>query len=269
MKEHCPCSTGTQISVNLKLEGAERRLVEDLISSMDKLSAIITDVAVGARFLGISAQDGPKVCTGLASTLGFSPTEGEHQRVRAMVGQPLGRAAELLHEDSGFSICLGTAVLNAGIDPPENQPDIQASIIMAEKTAGGEAVLVGEFPFTEWLRERVGTLHLFELNDVPNRTPPEKWDEILGRCRVLGLTGTSLITRSMASFLRKAPQAFVVIIGPSTPLSPVLFSYGADVLAGCRVESVQPVFAGIRKGLSFRQLKALGIRFIAWARDAQ
>jgi uncharacterized protein (DUF4213/DUF364 family) len=49
-------------------------------------------------------------------------------------------------------------------------------------------------------------------------------------------------------------------------MSPFLFSYGVDVLAGCQVVSPDPVFAGIRKGMTFRELKKLGIRFIAWSK---
>jgi uncharacterized protein (DUF4213/DUF364 family) len=138
---------------------------------------------------------------------------------------------------------------------------------MAEKGQQGETVLVGEFPFTDRLRRQVKKFHLFELRDVPGRVPPDRWDNILGRCSVLGLTGTTLLTRAMAGYLAKAPQAFTIIIGPTTPLSPVLFSYGAHVLAGCEVISPDPVLAGIREGMTFRQLRKLGVRFVAWSSE--
>lgn len=188
--------------------------------------------------------------------------------VADMVGKSLIAAAGQLKSTSAFSISFGAAALNTGITAPQNQPDIEASQIMAEKgkEGEGEIVLVGDFPFTDWLRQQVKTLHLFELQKVAGRTPPDQWDAILGRCHVLGLTGTTLITRAMATYLEKAPQAYTIIIGPTTPLSPVLFSHGADVLAGCQVVSPDPVFEGIRNGMSFREFKKLGVQFIAWSK---
>jgi uncharacterized protein (DUF4213/DUF364 family) len=236
-----------------------------LIEAMNRPSAVIEEVAIGSRFIGIRAVDDGTSCSGLASTLGAAPRDEEHRLAETLVGEPLIKAAERLKSSSPFSISIGAAALNAGIIPPENQPDIEASRIMAEKGKAGETVLVGDFPFTEQLRREVETLHLFELRDVPGRAAPSEWNAILGRCNVLGLTGTTLITRAMAAYLNGAPQAYTIIIGPTTPLSPVLFEHGADVLAGCEVVSPGPVFDGIREGMSFRQIKKLGVRFVAWS----
>jgi uncharacterized protein (DUF4213/DUF364 family) len=249
--------------------GSERLLIDELIGSMHHPSATIADVAVGSHFLGIRAVNNGETCVGLSSTLGAVPTDDERQMVDALVGKSLGEAADQLKSASGFSISIGAAALNAGIRAPQNQPDFEASKIMAEKGREGETVLVGDFPFTGWLRQQVNTLHLFELQAVAGRTPPDQWDGILARCQVLGLTGTTLLTRAMAAYLEKAPQAFTIIIGPTTPLSPVLFSHGADVLAGCQVISPDPVFEGIRQGLSFREFKKMGIQFVAWSKDNQ
>ncbi|WP_319405161.1 Rossmann-like domain-containing protein [uncultured Desulfosarcina sp.] len=255
-------------SIQRPAVGIERRLIDDLLQAMDRPSAVISDIAVGSHFIGVRADENGSACTGLASALGAAPTANERMMMDKMIGKPLHSAAEWLKQPGAFSISLGAAALNAGIIPPQNQPDIEASRIMAEKGKDDETVLVGEFPFTDWLRQQVKTLYLFELQKVAGRTPPDQWDDILGRCKVLGLTGTTLITRAMASYLKKAPHAHTIIIGPTTPLSPVLFSHGADVLAGCQVVRPEAVFTGIREGMSFRELKKLGIRFIAWSKDS-
>lgn len=262
------CHHDPSSNVERPARGVERRLIDDLLQGIDCPSAIITDIAVGAHFIGVRADDNGSDRTGLASSLGAVPTAGERQMVAEMIGKPIHTVAEWLKEPGAFSITLGTAALNAGINAPRNQPDIEASRIMAAKGKDEVTVLVGEFPFTDWLRRQVKTLYLLELKEVPGRTPPEQWDDILAQCGVLGLTGTTLVTRAMATYLEKAPYAFTIIIGPTTPLSPVLFSYGADVLAGCEVVTPEAVFAGIRDGLSFRELKPLGIEFIAWSQDA-
>ena len=266
---HCQCGHNGHAtsSVERCVEGNESILIDRLLLSMDHPSAIISDIAVGSHFIGVRAEDNGSTCVGLASMLGAVPTDEEREMVADLTGKPLCEAAEALKEPRAFSISLGAAALNAGMIPPQNQPDIQASRIMAEKGKNEETVLVGDFPFTGWLRNQVKALHLFELKRVAEGTPPEQWDGILGRCKVLGLTGTTLITRAMATYLEKSTQAYTIVIGPTTPMSPVLFSYGVDVLAGSQVVAPDPVFAGIRKGMSFRELKKLGIRFISWSKN--
>jgi uncharacterized protein (DUF4213/DUF364 family) len=266
MTKCCSHAHQSALAVNRPAEGRERQLIDELIQSMDYPSAVIAEIAVGSHFIGIRADDNGQVLAGLASTLGAVPTDEERQMADHMVGKPLGEAVEQLKSRRGFSISIGAAALNTGIASPQHQPDFEASKIMAEKGRDGETVLVGDFPFTNWLRQQVNTLHLFELQKVAGRTPPDQWDAILGRCSVLGLTGTTLLTRAMATYLEKTPQAYTVIIGPTTPLSPVLFSHGADVLAGSQVVSPGPVFDGIRQGLSFRDFKKLGIQFVAWSK---
>ena len=269
MSHHCCNHDHTSPALGRPAEGAEQQLIDDLIQGMQTPGAVIDDIAVGSHFIGVLAKNNGNECIGLASTLGAVPTENERDMHRELIGTPLSEAAGLLKTASAFSISLGAAALNAGITPPENQPGIEASRIMAEKGKDGETVLVGDFPFTGWLREKVANLHLFELQKVAGRTSPDQWDTILARCKVLGLTGTTLITRAMAAYMTKAPQAYTVIIGPTTPLSPVLFDRGADVLAGCRIVDPEPVFEGIRKGLSFREIKPLGVEFIAWSKTAK
>ncbi|QCQ22245.1 Rossmann-like domain-containing protein [Desulfoglaeba alkanexedens] len=266
MKTNCTHQDQNFLPSQRPAPSRELKLISELIESIQHPEAVISEVAVGSHFIGIRAEDNGIECVGLASTLGAAVTAEEWRLLDELPGTPLARAAELLKSASAFAISLGAAALNAGLVPPPDLPNLEASTIMAERGKHGETVLVGEFPFTDWLRKEVQTLHLFELRDIPGRTSPALWDEILSRCRVLGLTGTTLITRAMAAYLEKAPQAFTIVIGPTTPLSPVLFSHGADILAGCRVVSPGPVFEAIRQGMSFRDFKKLGVRFLAWPR---
>jgi uncharacterized protein len=266
MKQTCTHTDHPILPSQRPAEGRERVLIDELLESMQRPSAVISEVAVGSHFIGIRAEESGADCVGLASTLGAAATEEARRLLDELPGTSLSRAAALLKSDDAFAISLGAAALNSGLVPPPDLPDLEASQIMAERGKHGETVLVGAFPFTEWLRGQVKTLHLFELRDIPGRTSPALWDEILSRCQVLGLTGTTLITRAMATYLEKAPRAYTIIIGPTTPLSPVLFSRGADILAGCRVVSPDPVFEAIRQGMSFRDFKKLGVRFLAWRR---
>jgi len=59
-----------------------------------------------------------------------------------------------------------------------------------------------------------------------------------------------------------SPDAYVIMLGPSTPLSPLLFAHGIDMLCGSIVERIDPVLDGIISGNGFRQIKPLGVRLV-------
>jgi hypothetical protein len=57
------------------------------------------------------------------------------------------------------------------------------------------------------------------------------------------------------------------MLGPSTPLSPVLYGHGVDVLSGAIVEAPEPVVRAVSQGAGFHQIHALGVRLITVARQ--
>ena len=53
-----------------------------------------------------------------------------------------------------------------------------------------------------------------------------------------------------------------LVLGPSTPLSPVMADYGVNLLAGSIVEDIPAVLAAIGQGANFRQVHKAGVRLI-------
>jgi uncharacterized protein (DUF4213/DUF364 family) len=44
------------------------------------------------------------------------------------------------------------------------------------------------------------------------------------------------------------------VLGPSTPLSPLLFDYGVDAISGAVVVDIPAALAAISQGANFRQI---------------
>jgi hypothetical protein len=181
----------------------------------------------------------------------------------------LTQASEFLYSESPFMISVGLAALNAGTTLPSSdiETGIGAAEIIAEKGAGQDVVIVGDFPFIDALRPVVRNLHVLELRDTVNKTPSDQWDTILESCQVAAITSTSLLTRYMAFFLEHTHKAYTILLGPSTPLSSVFYRWGVSALAGSRVRNPKEVCQGIRQDMSFRQLKPLGIDFVLGRHD--
>jgi uncharacterized protein (DUF4213/DUF364 family) len=55
-----------------------------------------------------------------------------------------------------------------------------------------------------------------------------------------------------------------MILGPSIPLSPVLFDHGATIIAGSRVLDEAVVLNSIGQGATFQQVN--GVRLLAFMR---
>ena len=64
------------------------------------------------------------------------------------------------------------------------------------------------------------------------------------------------------------PGALVIVLGPTAPLSPVLFDYGVDVISGSRVVDVEAVLRYISQGATFKQVKRHGARLLTMTAEA-
>lgn len=264
--KHDHCVAHAPRYEDIPLSGIEKDLMTAMAGSLTRPDAVVEDVIVGPRFIAVVA--GGRM--GLSSLLGALPRDTESGMAAQAVGSAAAQVAEYILSPSPFAVCLGMAALNAANAPDRlalTDDDRPADALIAELGQGRTVGVVGDFPFTASLRERVGTLHLFELREVPDAVPKHSWDETLAGLDVLAVTGTALLTRQMGYFLSQAGQAVSIVLGPTTPLSPALFRFGADYLCGSVVTDLAMVGEGIRTGLSFRAIKKSGgIRFVTWNR---
>jgi uncharacterized protein (DUF4213/DUF364 family) len=85
---------------------------------------------------------------------------------------------------------------------------------------------------------------------------------------VVAITGTSLINHTFEGLVQLCrPEAFVLVLGPSTPLSPLLFHYGVHALSGTVVDDVDEVLRYVEQGATFRQIHHHGVRLLTMCRE--
>lgn len=254
-EENRNCSVPFAQNLEMPMTGEEKLLVDRLVASMDFPDDPVDEVVVGPKLVLVRSGDRAAISATLDSS-------GDLSRSMAsdLKGFSLGEAARLLYDDLLLNRCLGAAALNVGLALREDAESANALEMLESRGEGHDMVMVGDFPFTPRLRKIAGCLHLLELKDVPDRVPPEKWDEVLSHCDVAGITGTALLTRSMSRYLTGASQAFRLIIGSTTPLSPALFEhYGVDVLAGSAVADMDGLLRGVREGACISALHKTGV----------
>ena len=88
---------------------------------------------------------------------------------------------------------------------------------------------------------------------------------MIPRADVVALTGSALINGTLDGLLALCrPDALVMVLGPSTPLSPVLFDHGATFISGTRVVNEDAVLRTVGQGATFQQVE--GVRLLTLER---
>jgi uncharacterized protein (DUF4213/DUF364 family) len=207
---------------------------------------------------------------GLASTQRDTHTPHGHSLIRwagDLVGHDARELADLLRSKIPMEAGLGMATVNALLEVDEaSLTDRNASEEIIRRGSGKRVVIVGHFPFIPRVRRAVGHLDVLELEPGPGELPTGAAAGVIPEADVVAITGTSLVNRTFDELIKHCRQdAFVLLLGPTSPLSPVLFDYGVDLVAGTRV--VDPVVAltVAGEGAIFRQMR--GVRLVTMAKD--
>jgi hypothetical protein len=164
---------------------------------------------------------------------------------------PLELAA-LLRSTSPPEAAIGLAAVNALLDPAAvGAVDGNARELLCERAQGRLLAVIGHFPFTELLRSACRELWVFERAGRlrPGDLEESSMDELLPHAEVVAVTGTAVINHTVEAILsRMRPDAFKVMLGPSTPLARCLLARGFDVLCGTVVEDPEAVVRAVSEG---------------------
>jgi uncharacterized protein (DUF4213/DUF364 family) len=243
--------------------------IEALLKSL-QADAPVRQVSVGAFWTAVVLDTDPPRC-GLASTL-----RGETHAA----GPPVPRAGRLL-EHSGQELAgwlrssstpeasIGMAAFNALLEVNEAAcTEVNAEEVILEQGAGRRVAIVGHFPFAERVRRAAAECWVVELHPRPGDVPAERAGEVLPHADVVALTGTSLINHTFDELIALCqPGAFVILVGGSAPLSPVLFDCRVDAVAGTRVVDVSAAVRAVGQGATFRQIPGKRLLTMARARE--
>lgn len=238
------------------------KILDDLMEGL--ASAPAREVRVGRFWTAVWSRH-----CGLASTTG----PGEHRHGARFVegagdlaGQSALELARLAHSESPLEAGIGLAAINSLLEVDEERcVERNAGDLLVERGRDKRVALIGHFPFVPALREAAAHLWVLELRPQAGDAGAEEAEAILPQAEVVAITGSTFINHSLESLLALCrPDTFVVILGPTTPLSPVLFDYGADAISGTRVVDPELALRSASEGATFRQIR--GIRLLTMER---
>jgi hypothetical protein len=211
------------------------KLIDDLIDAVSGNEAPAKDVRVGITWTGVWG----KHC-GLSRT--YSNPAMAHGGVKDIEKLTEMTTLELAEYAKSWNLVeagIGVAAINSMIRP-KGKRGINAIDLIVKEGKGKKVVVVGKFPRLDEVRAVAKELCILELE--PNLINPEEGvlpstaaEHKIPNSDILAITGSTLVNKSLEHLLELGRDAFTIVLGPSTPMSEVLFDYGADTLAGVNV----------------------------------
>ena len=230
--------------------------IELLLAEL-KNDAPVRQVLVGAYWTAVVLDTDPPRC-GLASTL-----HGENHDAGPSVRRPghlceysAQELARWLHGPRILEASIGMGAVNALLDVNETRcTELNAEELILERGTGRRVAIIGHFPFIERVRGAARECWVLELRPRPGELAADQARQVLPQADVVAMTGTSLLNHTFDGLMALCrPEAFVVLLGASAPLLPVLFDRGVDAISGTKVVDVPAVLRAVGEGANFRQI---------------
>lgn len=238
------------------MESVYERLIDTLLPGK------ILAVQVGLSRTAVMAETEDGIRCGLAATL--TNPNFDHRARPSVINaghlhemDPLNLAA-LVDSDSFTEVSIGMATINALLPrQPQSWVDLPAEDYIMSAGRDKKLAVIGHFPFVNWMKPNVKQLWTLELSPRDSDYPAQAAPEIIPQADLVAITATTLINKTFQGLIELCREdALVMLIGPSTPLSPVLYEFGVDVLSGTIATNPQQVLLGVGQGISMHQMRS-------------
>ncbi len=244
-----------------KAHGTPWKFYNHLIGSMPD-EPIVRDYCLGTHWSYVEADCGMGVS--------FTCKGGARRRfAQDLRGLPLKAVAELSKSWCFEEATLGVAALNAyyaqkplldplgaAYDEPVELPDgtvrkMDAFELYRPRIAAREdanVTVVGHFPHVDRIAE-YANLTVLERNCTHELdTPDPACEYVVPQTDYLFMTGVTIINKTAPRLLDLAKDATVAMVGPSVVMSPFLFDWGVETLAGSTVADPEKARFAVKNG---------------------
>jgi uncharacterized protein (DUF4213/DUF364 family) len=238
------------------------KILDDLISVVNS-EARVRDIRQGLFHTGVLTRN-----CGLAATLPRDALRQEPPLVKEsglLLTKNALELARMVYSESILEAVVGMATINSLLEIHEESCDVlNAGDLIAEKGRDKRVAIVGHFPFIPKLRKIAKELWVIEKNPQEGDFTEAETENLIPQADIVGITGTAFTNHSIEHLLSLCNQAYVVILGDTAPLSPVLFDYGVDAISGTKVIEPELALRCVSQGATYRQIK--GIRQLTMTR---
>ncbi len=237
------------------------------------IAAVPEDVKVEECLAGLSWFLVRSIGTGVAMHPG--ETGGPVPNAGKIAGMKLRDLAGWIKSWNWYEAAMGLAAINSALNArqavesncgPLLDETVEEDVFtcLQDDLRGKRVAVIGHFYNLERLAG-ICELSILERKPQPGDLPDPACEYILADQDVVIMTATTLINKTMPRLLELSRKARIVIAGPSTPLHPVFFAHGADLLGGLIVEDQPSAWRVVAEG-GHKQLFSHGGRMVTVAR---
>jgi uncharacterized protein (DUF4213/DUF364 family) len=240
----------------LTTQGHEMNLQAKLLETLPAEPVPVRKIIIGVHWTLVSS----KYC-GLGSTMVGEGPHG-HSQIRdvgVLHKKSTQELAQWILSDNLLEASIGIAALNSLLDVDESQMEqVNAAEVISRESKDKNLVVVGHFPFVERMKSIAKNCWVIEKRPYGDDFPEKAANEYIPQAHVIAITGTAFINHTMDSVLSLCrPGSLVMVLGPSTPLSPLLFEYGISFLSGSHIIDEDAAVITIQQGAIFPQVKGV------------
>lgn len=126
-------------------------------------------------------------------------------------------------------------------------PDKNVFDYLLPRIEGKKVAVIGHFPGLEQIAS-VSQLSILERRPHQGDFPDSACEYLLPEQDFIVLSGTTLANKTLPRLLSLGQRAYIVVVGPTTTLHPVLFEHGVSLLAGTVIDDDESVWIHAAEG---------------------
>lgn len=232
-------------------------LYEDLILSIkEKFNQKINNLCVGVRWIAVLTEK-----VGLSMTYDNNKHQSGIEDAGNFQGKNVEEVLNYLKTFDTLKIGIGLATLNSLIEIPKNFESINIFDYLFEKGKDKRIVFIGHFEDIKKLEGIAKEIIIIERKPREDDYLDTFQEYLIPKGDIVAITGSTFVNKSIKRILELSKGKFVIVFGPSTPLSTVLFDYGVDMIGGIIPKDDIKLFNIISQGGSIQNFKNL-INFV-------
>lgn len=225
----------------------------------DLIDSIPGDLTVLECMLGVSwTLVRSERCLGIAKTLKGGKKEAELPKI---TGIPLKKLAGYAKSWNMLEASMGQAAINAAFNNPAEVMAITGQPMtisddpkkfnvfkqLTPEISGKKVAVIGHFPDIDQL-QKICELSVLEREPQAGDYPDTACEYILPEQDFVFITGTAFTNKTMPRLIELSKKAKLILVGPSVPISRVLFNYGVDQIASLVVLDQQSIRKAVQEG---------------------
>ncbi len=239
-------------------------IYNDLIDSIPE-DLTVLDCMMGLHWTLVKSELG----TGTAMTVnGGQQNSSEYKE---LIGMSLKELAKDVKSWTMLEASMGLAAINSALNTPKQVSALtgQDFKVSANSEAANaftqflpdikdkKVAVIGHFPNVDLLR-KVCQLSVLERIPQDDDYPDPACEYILPEQDVVFITGTAFINKTMPRLLSLAKDSRIILVGPSVPISPVLFNYGVDTISSTVILDQELAWRAVKQGGKMKAFKSGG-----------